>query len=316
MTVVFLGTGDFGAPSLRALAGRHCVVAVVTQPDRPAGRGNRLRASPIKVLAGELALPVLQPARLRHPDAIAELADQRADIFVVVAYGQILSRAVLDLPRHGCLNVHASLLPRHRGASPVHAAILAGDDRTGVTIMKMDEGLDTGAILVQSETQIGESETAGELHDRLACLAPGTLLETLDHIESIRPRPQENALAMYAPKLSRDDGRIDWSRTSVEVVRHIRGMTPWPGALALLPHAGGHLAAKILRASEAPGVSDRPGTVQNSPGLVIAAGEGGVRILELQSAGGRALSAEEFLRGRKLEPGMVCGAIPSGEAGN
>jgi len=289
---------------LRALAARHEVAAVFTQPDRPAGRDLKLRASPIKVVAQALGVPVLQPERIRTPEAVAELAAFAAELIVVAAYGQILPKRILELPRLGCLNIHASILPRHRGASPIHAAILAGDAESGVTIMQMDEGLDTGAMLRIVRTPITATDTAESLHDRLAGLATEPLLEVIDELASgtAQPEKQDEAHATYAPKLTKQDGRIDWTATAREVDLRMRGMTPWPGAFSFLPD--GRLL-KIHRASIEDGVGGAPGEVIHAgpDGLVVAAGSGGVRLLEVQAAGGKRLKAEEFLRGNPLAPG-------------
>jgi methionyl-tRNA formyltransferase len=211
--------------------------AVVTQPDRPAGRDLKLRPSPVKVAAQELERPVLQPAKIRAPEALAQLVPFRPDVIVVAAYGQILPKAVLSLPPLGCVNIHASLLPRHRGAAPVQAAILAGDSETGITIMQMDEGLDTGDMLLKVTTPIAPDETAGSLHDRLALLAPAPLLDCLERLArgTATSERQDPALATYAPKLDRSDGEIDWSKSALEIERRIRAMTPWPGAFTVMP---------------------------------------------------------------------------------
>ncbi|HRJ72117.1 MAG TPA: methionyl-tRNA formyltransferase, partial [Terrimicrobiaceae bacterium] len=226
MRIVFLGTGDIGVPSLRALAAEpgDQILGVYTQPDRPAGRDLKLRASPVKETALELGLPVFQPPRIRAAESLAGLRSLQPDVIVVVAYGQILPKEILDLPRLGCLNVHASLLPRHRGASPVHAALLAGDAVSGVTIMQMDEGLDTGPILAKVETPIGPRETAGSLHVRLAQLAPEALLQTLRLLDrgGIRSEPQDDVRATYAPKLLRADGEVTWSLPARAIDQRIR----------------------------------------------------------------------------------------------
>lgn len=307
MRVVFLGTGEIGVPSLKALAEQHEVVAVFTQPDRPAGRDLKLRASPIKTVADALGLPVFQPEKIRTPEAVAELAAFQADVIVVVAYGQILPRRILELPRLGCLNVHASLLPRHRGASPIHAAILAGDAESGVTIMQMDEGLDTGAMLRIVRTPISALDTAGSLHDRLAELAPEGLLQVMADLERgvAIPESQDETLATYAPKLTRQDGHIDWTVSAVEIDLRIRGMTPWPGAFTLLPDGR---MLKIHRATLADTMG-QPGEVMATSGgrMVVAAGAGGIGLEVVQVAGGKRLAAADFLRGHAVAPGMRLG---------
>lgn len=307
MRVVFLGTGEIGVPSLKALVERHEVAAVFTQPDRPAGRDLKLRASPVKTVAGALGLPVFQPEKIRTPEAVAELAAFQADVIVVVAYGQILPRRILELPRFGCLNVHASLLPRHRGASPIHAAILAGDAESGVTIMQMDEGLDTGAMLRVVRTPISNVDTAGSLHDRLAELAPEGLLHVMADLERgvATPESQDKTLATYAPKLTRQDGHIDWTVPAVDIDLRIRGMTPWPGAFTFLPDGR---MLKIHRATLADTMG-QPGEVMATSGgrMVVSAGAGGICLEEVQVAGGKRLPAADFLRGHAVSPGMRLG---------
>lgn len=311
MRIVFLGTGEIGVPSLRALAGMsaHQVCAVYTQPDKPSGRDLKLRPSPIKAEALRLGLPVLQPARLRHPDAVAELRSFQPDLIVVVAYGQILPKSVLEIPRLGCLNIHASLLPLHRGASPINAAVLAGDRESGVTIMWMDEGLDTGDILLMSSTPIGRHETAGALHDRLALSAPSALVEALGLLEigQAPRRQQDSALATYAPKLSKSDGQIDWSLDAVEIGRRIRGLSPWPGAYTHLGTGEGAALLKIHSALVCRHCQGEPGRVlrSDSRGILVGAGQGAILLREVQAAGGRRMAAAEFLRGRPMAIGTL-----------
>ena len=319
MKIVYLGSGDIGLPTLRALldahrAGRHELLAVVTQPDRPAGRGQEIRPGSIKALALEAGMPVLQPERLRRPEAVEALRALAADVFVVFAYGQILPPSVLALPRVACLNLHASLLPRHRGAAPIHAAVLAGDRESGLDVMYMDEGLDTGDVLLERRVPLRRRETAGSLHDRLAALSPSALLEALDLLAAGRaPRqPQDNALATYAPKLERRSGLIDWTRSAREIERLVFGMNPWPGAFTFLPgEAGG--PARLLKAFGAFAMSrpveGRPGEVvaRASFGPVVATGRGKLALTEVQLEGKRRLRAGEFLRGYPLAAGTVLG---------
>ncbi len=251
-----------------------------------------------------LGLPVLQPEKIRTPEAVAELAGFGAELIVVVAYGQILPRRILELPPFGCLNVHASILPRHRGASPIHAAILAGDPESGVTIMQMDAGLDTGAILRVVRTPIVDIDTAGSLHDRLAEIAPAGLLRVISDLEhgAMIPERQDEARATYAPKLSKEDGRIDWSAPAVEIARRIRGMTPWPGAFTFLPDGR---MLKVHRASLAKG-EGQPGEVISvaGEGIVVSTGTGGVQLDEVQAAGGKRLPAAAFIRGSAVTAGV------------
>ncbi|MFZ0710037.1 MAG: methionyl-tRNA formyltransferase [Terrimicrobiaceae bacterium] len=313
MRIVFLGTGDIGVPSLGSLAasGIHEVRAVFTQPDRPAGRNLKLRPSAIKLAARELELPVFQPEKIRAPEALAELVGLKPELIIVAAYGQILPKTVLSLPRLGCINVHASLLPRHRGATPIQAAILEGDNETGVTIMQMDEGLDTGDILFKVSTRVGASETAGSLHDRLAQIAPTALLQCLDFLErgELSPERQDGALATYAPKLTRKDGEIAWDNPSVAIERRIRAMTPWPGAYTFIALGDAPEVLKIHSADISELTGEPAGTVlaASDRGILVAAREGGIVLKEVQIAGGKRLTAAEFLRGHPLAPGAQLG---------
>lgn len=304
MKVVFLGSGDIAVPSLKWLFDEPetTVCAVVTQPDRAAGRGLQVRPSAIKELALFSGVPVLQPVKVRSSEAVADIASFCPDLLVVMAYGQILPQSLLDVPRLGALNLHASLLPRHRGAAPVHAAILAGDTKSGVTIMWMDAGLDTGDILLSRECSIAPDETAGTLHDKLAALAPHALSDALELIrKGCAPRvPQDNVLATYAPKLDRALGRIDWSESAEQIARKIRGLHPWPGSSAeLLLEGNKTIVVKLHRAESIPGKAG-PGRL-GGPNLQIGCSGGGLlQILELQAAGGKRMSVEEFLRGHRV----------------
>ena len=305
MNIVFAGTPDFAVPTLDRLidAGRR-PVAVYTQPDRPAGRGRRPRPSPVKQRAEQAGIPVLQPASLRTPDAQAELAALAPDLLVVVAYGLILPQAVLDIPRLGCVNVHASLLPRWRGAAPIQRALLAGDATTGVTIMQMEAGLDTGPMLARREIPIGAQDTAGDLHDRLAVLGAELLVEVLPDIAAGRltPVPQDDAAATYADKLSKDEAPLDWQRPAAALARQVRAFNPWQVAQT-------RLAGRILRNWQAEAL---PGPTAAAPGEIVAAGrdgidvataEGVLRLIRLQAPGGRPLPAADFLNGHPLRPG-------------
>lgn len=302
MRIVFCGTGDIGLPSLKALADspQHEVVGVITQPDRPAGRDMRPRPPAVKAESLARGIPVAQPERIRKD--FSALAAWSPDLMVVAAYGQILPIDVLTIPRFGCLNLHASLLPRHRGASPIQSSILSGDTETGMTVMYMDEGLDTGDILLMRKTPVFPDETSGQLHDRLAALAPEVLLDSLDLLEKgTAPRiPQDSALATYAPKLGKQDGRLDWREPAKPLVRRVRAMSPWPGASARL--AGGIL--KIHTAQES-GETGEPGTILSAgpDGIVVAAGHGSLVLLEVQIEGRKRLAAGEFLRGFPLAAG-------------
>lgn len=308
MRIVFLGTGEIGLPSLEHLltATSHQVVAVVTQPDKPVGRKLVLTPPAVKVRALESGIPVLQPQRLRAPEQVAALAEYQADVFVVVAYGQILSRQVLDLPRLACLNIHASILPRHRGASPIQAAIREGDAESGITIMWMDEGLDTGPILLQDRFTLNPDETGGSLHDRLAQLAPASLDKALALIEAGQaPKiPQDSVLSTHCKKLEREHGHLDWQRPAAELERLIRAYQPWPGTFARVPVGDKLLQLKVLKASldagSAPAGSG-PGTVSEHDGLLwVSCGSGALQLLVVQLEGRKPMSAAEFIRGQRL----------------
>ena len=298
MRVVFIGTGDIGIPTLHSLldSKEHELLAVVTQPDKPAGRDQKITPPPIKAaLAGQNA-PILQPARIKDRDAVEQVRALAPDVIVVMAYGQILPKDILQIPRVACLNLHASLLPRHRGASPIQAAIVAGDRATGITVMHMAEGLDTGDMLLQHKIDISPDETGESLHDRLAKIAPEALHESLRLLAGgTAPRiPQDNALATYAPKLNRDDGKIDWSEASEVIERKIRGFNPWPGAFTMLDKRKLKIfSATIVDLSGAPGR-----ILRSDKQLIIAARDRALSFGEVQLEGKRRMSAAEFLRGR------------------
>jgi methionyl-tRNA formyltransferase len=306
--VVFMGTPEFAVPTLRALDEYHQVAGVITQPDRPAGRGRKLMPSPTKEVALQRGLDILQPRSLRSPEAMQCLTDWRPDVIVVAAFGQILRPEVLGLPPHGCLNVHASLLPRYRGAAPIPAAILAGDDKTGVTIMLMDPGMDTGPILDQAEAPISPEDTTASLTEKLAHMGAALLLETIaGWLQGrITPQPQSDALATYCRPLQKVDGRLDWTRSANYLDRQVRASDPWPGAYTTWQ--GQRL--KILRVRPR-----RDGPESGEPGLVISldggagvvTGEGLLELLAVQLAGKRATEIEPFLRGQKEFIGGMLG---------
>lgn len=309
LRIVFAGTPDFSVPPLRALlASPHEVVAVYTQPDRPAGRGRKLAASPVKQMAGANGIPVHQPPTLKNDEAVAGLAALRPDLMVVVAYGLLLPQRVLDVPRLGCVNIHASLLPRWRGAAPIQRAILAGDDRTGVAIMRMEAGLDTGPVYLARETSIRPGESAGELHDRLSQLGADALMEALPGIAdgSLAPRPQQDADASYAHKIEKAEGLVDWHVPAVQIQRQVRAFNPWPVAFTTLDGE----PLRIWEAEVAPDFSagDRPGRVIRAgrDGIHVATGQGVLAVTRLQQAGKRAMSAAEFVNARDLA-GVVLG---------
>jgi methionyl-tRNA formyltransferase len=309
MKVAFLGTPEFAVPSLATLAKRHEVALVLTQPDRPKGRGRRLAAPPVKELALALGIPILQPERLAEPEVRAALEQVRPDCLVVVAYGLKIPDWLLALPPRGTVNVHASLLPAYRGASPVNRAVMNGDAETGVTTMLMASRMDAGPILMQRRTPIGPEETAGELAARLAELGAGLLVVTLDGLVSgtVAPRAQDDARATLAPKLGKDDGRIDWRAPARSIVDLVRGVNPWPGAQTRRDGA----TLKVWKAAAAPG---RPGAAPWTvlaaslrEGLVVAAGEGAVSLLLVQAEGKKALPAPEYLLGHPLAAGTLLG---------
>ena len=300
LRIAFAGTPEFPLAALDAIAGsRHSLVGVWTQPDRPAGRGRALAASAVKQRALELKLPVHQPETFKTDEARQTLADATPDVMVVVAYGLILPKSVLAIPRYGCLNIHASLLPRWRGAAPIQRAILAGDAETGVAIMQMDKGLDTGDVLLESRMPIGEHDDSQALHDRLAVLGAESLMKVLDVMPATHPRKQDAAGVTYAEKLSKEEARLDWRRSARELDRAVRGYKPWPVAHTF--HRGQPL--RIWRAAPlAAQAPAEPGTVlaAGRDGIQVATGDGVLRILELQAAGGRVQSAADFANGRDL----------------
>lgn len=311
LRVVFMGTPDFACPTLQMLIDRgEDVIAVVTQPDRPKGRGQKTLPPPVKALAEKYGLPVLQPAKVRAPEFIETMMEMKPDVAVVVAFGQILPKALLEIPRFGCINVHASLLPRYRGAAPLNWCIINGETETGVTTMLMDVGLDTGAMLVKKATPIDPDEDTQSLHDRLSIIGAEALAETLELLLAgkLAPEKQDDSLSCYASMLKKEDGLIDWNRDAQIIKNKVRGMSPWPGAFTWLD---GKLV-KIYRVwtKEAlPGGAGTPGTVLRADreGIVVACADGAVIIDELQLEGRKRLPAGEFLAGCKIAPGTVLG---------
>ena len=311
MRIIFIGTGEIGLPVLEALAAsnEHQVLAVVTQPDKPVGRQQKLAASPIKEAAFRLHLQIYQPEKIRASASVAQMKYLRPDALVVIAYGQILSKEVLDLPRQGCLNIHASLLPKFRGASPIHAAIQAGEKQSGVTVMWMDEGLDTGDILLQERLNLRRHETAESLQKRLAKIAPGALLKALALIgKGEAPREaQDRSQATMTKKLRKDDGLIDWAKPQREIDAHIRAMTPWPSAFSWLPQADGRKMLKIFATIISKRAEGKPGEIMrvDRHGILVAAGTGGLLLREVQLEGKKRMHAAEFARGFNLPAGLV-----------
>ena len=299
MRIVFAGTPEFAAQHLQALldAGRD-VIAVYTQPDRPAGRGQKLMPSPVKQLALQHDIPVHQPQTLRDPAAQAELASLQADLMVVVAYGLILPQAVLDMPRLGCINSHASLLPRWRGAAPIQRAIEAGDAESGVTVMQMEAGLDTGPMLLKVRTPIAPDDTGGSLHDRLAALGSNAVVEAVAALEAgtLAGEIQDDSLATYAHKLNKDEARIDWTRPAVELERRVRAFHPWP-----ICHSSLDGAAVKIHAAEPGSGHGVPGQIIDADknGLDVACGEGSLRLTRLQLAGGKPLAFSDLFNSRR-----------------
>lgn len=334
LRIIFMGTAELSCASLEKIFhdDRFSVIAVVTQPDKPKGRELKLAPSPVKILAEKLRLPVLQPLKARDDTFIAELRELKPDLMVVVAYGQILPPAILDLPPYGCLNVHTSLLPKYRGAAPIQWAIANGEPETGVTIMKMDAGLDTGPVLAMRRTPILPADDSQSLHDRLAQLGTELLVETIpDYVaRKISPQPQPTEGSTYAAKISKEDGRIDWNWPAQKIWNRLRAFTPWPGAFTFLPGESESklvwgttnsekklpigiparlpLMLKIWRAEVAE-QSGAVGTVltADKTGLIVAAGQNALRILELQREGGRRMSTAEFLAGFPLGTGLRLG---------
>ena len=305
MRIVFMGTPDFAVPSLQALidAG-HEVCAVYTQPDKPQGRKQILTAPPVKELALQHHIPVYQPATLKNEEEQEKLRALAPEVIIVVAYGKLLPKAVLDIPPRGCINVHGSLLPRWRGAAPIQWSVIAGDEKAGVTTMQMAEGLDTGDMLLTYETEIGARETAGELFDRLAQAGAELLVRTLVELDSITPRPQDDSRSCYAHMLDKQMAVIDWAKSAREIDL-IRGLSPWPVALTTLDGA----RLKIYAAEPVPGTG-RPGEVLVSDprkGLTVACGAGALALLEVQLVGGKRMKSADFLRGHAIQTGTILG---------
>jgi len=312
MRLVFMGTPEFAVPCLEALAQDHDILGVFTQPDRPAGRKKLLKMSPVKEKALELDIPVYQPERLKAPDVIEELRALNPECIVVVAYGQILTKEILEIPPYGCINVHASLLPAYRGAAPIHWAVINGEKVTGITTMLMDEGLDTGDMLLKEEIPIDSESTTGEVHDSLAQIGAKLIIDTLARLQegTLKPTPQTGA-ANYASMLKREHEQINWNQTAIQVHNKIRGLNPWPGAFSMFR---GELV-KLWKSSLSFGHHDlmkemngvTPGAIIGitTKGILVQAGEGFVELIEVQPAGKRPMTARDFFHGRHAELGEL-----------
>ncbi|WP_027853476.1 methionyl-tRNA formyltransferase [Marinobacterium litorale] len=311
LKIIFAGTPDFAAASLSALLNAgHNVIAVYTQPDRPAGRGRKLTASPVKQLAEQHELPVYQPQSLRDEAAQAELAALKPDLMVVAAYGLILPREVLNIPSLGCINVHASLLPRWRGAAPIHRAVLAGDRETGITIMQMEAGLDTGPMLLKTSCEIGANETSGELHDRLSVLGGNALCQALEQLKqgTLNAEPQDDSQATYAHKLEKAEGALDWSADAETLARQIRGLNPWP--VAYTEHEGKTLRVWAAHVAEAT-TDPAPGTIvaHTKEALIVSTGSGRLALTSVQLPGGKPTPVSALLNahGKRFAVGSTLG---------
>lgn len=314
MKIIFMGTPDFAAGALEALVcAGHEIILAVTQPDKPKGRSSELIPPPVKVCALEHGIPVFQPRRIKTPEAVEELRRYRADVYIVAAFGQILSQEILDIPPYGCLNIHASLLPRYRGSSPIQHVILDGEERTGITIMQMDAGIDTGDMLYKKEIPIQDTDNYETLHDKLMALGGQAIVEALPLLEQgkLVPEKQRDDLSCHAPLIEKAMGEIDFSQTAVAIDRKIRGMTPWPSAFT--SYRGKQL--KIWRAEPDESVNsdcaNTPGEILKTDknSVTVAAGKGVLRIFEFQLEGKKRMTAHDFLLGVKMQPGEILGKV-------
>lgn len=313
MRIVFMGTPEFSVPSLAALlTSGHGVVGVVTQPDRPKGRGQELAASPIKQLAMQHKIPILQPLKMKDSVFLDALSAWKPDLIAVTAFGRILPKVILDLPPQGCVNVHASLLPKYRGAGPIQWALIRGEHETGITTMLMDEGMDTGAILLQEKVSIAPDDTAGTLSSKLADIGGRLLIDTLARIQNgtVTPQPQDSSQATMAPLLKKEDGLLDWTLPALDLANRVRGLSPWPGAYTYLGEDRWVVwKASALDRSAAPAPA---GTIVDATkeGLAVATGDGVLRIMEFQPANSRRMSVAQYLTGHTLVPGLRLGPPP------
>lgn len=308
--IIYMGTPAFACPTLQTLIDRQeQVVAVFTQPDRPKGRGQKLQPPPVKELAERHGIPVCQPPKVRAPEVIEQIRALQPDLIVVVAFGQILPKALLEIPPQGCVNVHASLLPRYRGAAPLNWCIVNGETETGVTTMLMDVGLDTGPMLLKKSTPIGPDETIISLHDRMACMGAELLAETLDGLKAgrISPEAQDDTLSCYAPLIKKEDGLIDWNRPASAIHNQIRGLASWPGCYTYLNGEPLKVHRASLAQQHGPAGSVLSAT---AAGITVACGEGALTIHELQAAGSRRMDSASFLAGHPIAPGTCFSASP------
>jgi len=306
MRIVFMGTPEFAVPSLKALLkSDDRVVGIVTQPDRPRGRGQRLSPSPVKVIAQRENISLLQPAKMKDPSFMAELSGWKPDVIAVAAFGRILPPAILSLPSRGCINVHGSLLPKYRGAGPIQWALINGETETGITTMLMDEGMDTGAMLLQATMAIGPDDTAGSLSSRLADLGGCLLVETLAQLKAgtLTPRPQDHGQATLAPLLKKEDGAINWAMSATSIANRIRGLTPWPGAYTFLKTERLTISRSVAL-DEATTLAPGQIIALTKDALHVATGEGVLVIRELQPANGRRMPAAQYLAGHPLQTGI------------
>ncbi len=306
MDVVFLGTPDFAVPTLKALIQKHNVMAVISQPDRPKGRGKRLQPTPVKIAAEESGIPVYQPERIKDEEFTAFLETIKADVFVAVAYGQILSERILNIPKHGCINVHGSLLPEYRGAAPIQQSILDGRTKTGVTIMYMEKGLDTGDMILKKEVEITPDDTYGTLHDKMAPIGAAALTEALDLIEkgTVKAEKQDDSLSTYAHIIKKEMGKIDWSRPAEEIRNKIRGFNPVPGAYTTLNDE----VLKIYAADVTKGDKGSFGEiidVDSKKGFTVKTGDGALIIREIQAKGGKKMNTADYMRGHSIVKGSI-----------
>ena len=302
--VVFMGTPDFAVPTLKALIEKHEVLAVISQPDKPKGRGKKLQPTPVKIVAEEAGIPVYQPEKIKSPEFMETLKTIKADVFVVVAYGQILPQTVLDMPKYGCINVHGSLLPKYRGAAPIQWSIIDGEEVTGVTIMYMEKGLDTGDMLLKREIPIDPEDTYGSLHDKMAPVGAQALIEVLDMLEkgSVRPEKQDDEKSSYVSVINKSLGLIDWNKNAKDIVDLVRGLDPVPGAYG---YFNGE-QIKIWSAAVLDGFNGEAGTVvytDKKKGFAVAAGDKAVLVREMQAKGGKRMESSAYMRGHEIKVG-------------